>query len=258
MDENTMRAMRARYAYPPGRLDIAKRNDVVFLDIDGRRLCVVAPSTADWTRPEVRARHSSIALDQFHTDLLMSECTVDQRHGLLSCVTWGFISGTDLRIKPERAFGRARSLITGAGTRRPQGRDDVLRQLGGAQVAARDGDLAGALRACLQIKFIGPAFATKLVMMMRPDIAAVLDSVINERCHNHANPALAAIHGRMTLPTASANENFVSRYLQWCAWCTRHAAALNAQQARWTDWDGTEHPWRGVDIERAFFAMGRD
>jgi hypothetical protein len=128
-----------------------------------------------------------------------------------------------------------------------------------ARRAARDGDLATAVRACLRIKFIGPAFATKLVMMMRPDIAAVLDSVINERLLDHADPELLVIHGRLdTLPSERAREHFVSRYRQWCSWCTRQAQALNAQESTWPDWDGVEHPWRAADVERAFFAMGRE
>ena len=254
-----MQALRGQYAYPPGRLEVAEGDDAPFIDIDGRRLCVVARSTADWARAEVRAGYSSVELDRFHMALLMSECTVDQRHGLLSCVTWGFISGTNLRITPARAFGKARSLKTGAGTKAPQDTADQLRHLGDAQTAARKGEIAAALRACLQIKFIGPAFATKLVMMMRPDIAAVFDSVINERCRNNADAALAAMHGKITsLPSQSATDAFVSRYVAWCAWCASHADALNAQKLKWTDWDGAEHPWRAVDVERAFFAMGRD
>jgi hypothetical protein len=26
---------------------------------------------------------------------------------------------------------------------------------------------------------------------------------------------------------------------------------------KWIDWDATEHGWRAVDVERAFFALGR-
>ncbi|WP_374039732.1 hypothetical protein [Massilia sp. Dwa41.01b] len=124
--------------------------------------------------------------------------------------------------------------------------------------AARNGDLATATLACLRIKFVGPAFATKLVMAMRPDIAAVLDSVINERLRGHADRELAAMHGPMaSLNSAIARDHFVARYLKWCDWCMRQAQAANALQATWPDWDGSEHPWRAVDVERAFFAMGR-
>ncbi|QNA89307.1 hypothetical protein G4G28_14035 [Massilia sp. Dwa41.01b] len=95
-------------------------------------------------------------------------------------------------------------------------------------------------------------------MAMRPDIAAVLDSVINERLRGHADRELAAMHGPMaSLNSAIARDHFVARYLKWCDWCMRQAQAANALQATWPDWDGSEHPWRAVDVERAFFAMGR-
>ena len=259
MNKDDMRALRAQYAYPPGCLKPTTREDVKVHALGSRRLHVEVPSTAEWARPEVRARHSSVALDRFHTDLLLSDDTQDRQHGLLSCVTWGFISGTDLLIKPERAFGKAGSLLKGAGPcRPPQDPAEVMALLDTARRAAINGDLGMATLACLRIKFIGPAFATKLVMKMRPDIAAVLDSVINDRLLEHADSELAAIHGPMAiLNSARARESFVSRYLQWCDWCTRQAQALNAQQVTWPDWNGSEHQWRAVDVERAFFAMGR-
>jgi hypothetical protein len=260
MDHEIMRALRAQYSYPPGRLEVTAREEILAHDIGDRRLCVVVPNTAEWALPAVRARHSSLAVDCFHTDLLMANNEPDQLHGLLSCVTWGFISGTDLRIKPGRAFGKAGILLKGAGAAKPaQPRSMITDLLRTARAAAGEGDLAAAVRTCLQLKFIGPAFATKIVMMMRPDIAGVLDSVINERCLDHADPDLAAIHGRMEPPTtASATERFVTRYVQWCAWCARQAEALNTKESTWPDWDGKEHRWRAVDVERAFFAMGRD
>ena len=32
---------------------------------------------------------------------------------------------------------------------------------------------------------------------------------------------------------------------------------LNASHWHWVDWDGSVHPWRAVDVERAYFALGR-
>ncbi|QNA89308.1 hypothetical protein G4G28_14040 [Massilia sp. Dwa41.01b] len=119
MNPTDMRALRAQYAYPPGCLKPTTREDVKVHVLGNRRLHVEVPGTAEWARPEVRARHSSVALDRFHTGLLLSDDVEDRLHGLLSCVTWGFVSGTDLLIKPERAFGRAGSLLKGAGSRRP-------------------------------------------------------------------------------------------------------------------------------------------
>jgi len=260
MNQQQMRALRAQYAYPPGCLKPTTREDVKVHTVGTLRLHVVSPTTHEWAQPDVRTRHSSIALDRFHTGLLMSDEAQDRQHGLLSCVTWGFISGTDLLIRPERAFGRAGSLLNGAGARKPpQDPGEVRALLDTARGAAGEGDLRTALLSCLRIKFIGPAFATKLVMKMRPDIAAVLDSVINNRLSGHPDCELAAIYGPMlNLNSATAREAFVSRYLAWCSWCVRQAQALNARKGTWPDWDGVEYAWRAVDVERAFFAMGRE
>jgi hypothetical protein len=45
-------------------------------------------------------------------------------------------------------------------------------------------------------------------------------------------------------------------YERWCRWCVATAETLNASAINWTDWNGAEHNWRAVDVERAFFAIG--
>ncbi|MQA21647.1 hypothetical protein [Rugamonas rivuli] len=254
-----MSALRERYAYPPGRLMTQPKDGGDVIEIGNRRLHVAVPSTAEWARVEVRARHSSVALDEFHMTLLRSGDGEDRLQGLLSAVVWGYVSGTDLVIRPERALGKARMLLHGAGAKKAQSSAEVLRLLGVAKIAAEAGDLAAALRACLEIKFLGPSFASKLVMKLRPDIAVVLDAVINDRFLGHPDAELAALHGSMAAKQSMASrERFVARYVIWCDWCTRQAAWLNARKVTWKDWDGSTHAWRAVDIERAFFAMGRD
>lgn len=39
--------------------------------------------------------------------------------------------------------------------------------------------------------------------------------------------------------------------------CASKARELDHSAGRWTDWDGAERPWRAVDVERAFFGLGR-
>lgn len=254
-----MSAMRERYAYPPGRLMTQPRDGGDVIVMGSRRLHVAVPSTAEWARVDVRALHSSVALDEFHMTLLRSDDEEDRLQGLLSAVVWGYVSGTDLVIRPERALGKARMLLHGTRKSKAQSSAEVLRLLGVAKIAAEAGELAAALNACLEIKFLGPSFASKLVMKLRPDIAVVLDSVINDRFLGHPEAELAALHGSMVAKQSQRiREQFVARYVMWCDWCTRQAALLNARKVTWKDWDGSMHAWRAVDIERAFFAMGRD
>ena len=254
-----MPALREQYAYPPSRLMPQPKDGSDGIEIGSHRLHVAVPSTAEWASVEVRALHSLVALYQSHMTLLRSGDDEDRLQGLLSTVVWGYVSGADLVIRPARALGKSRMLLHGAGYSTAQSSADVLRLLGTAKVAAEAGDLAAALRACLEIKLLGPSFASKLETKLRPDLAVVLDSVINYRFLGHPQAKLAALHGSMKAKQSKrTREQFVARYVMWCDWCTRQAALLNARKVKWKDWDGSKHAWRAVDIERAFLPMRRD
>lgn len=247
--------LRESYAYPPGRLvpDNDNCEDVVI--VGEVRLKMDVPTTAQWQQESVRSRYSSVAVDRYHAQLLLSDHAGERLHGLLSVIAWGYVSGTDSRIRSGRAMGKTRIVIQGAGAKIPQELPFIDQQLDQARQAAQAGDLAAALAAAASIKFLGLSFASKLVMKMRPDIAVVLDSVINERFLDRAIPALANFHGSMASTSKIGMRRNQKRYTDWCNWCRDLAAELNARQSTWRDWDGSTQQWRAVDVERAFFAM---
>jgi hypothetical protein len=39
-------------------------------------------------------------------------------------------------------------------------------------------------------------------------------------------------------------------------WCTRKLQTFKMYQVKWRDLDNTDHSWRAVDVERAFYALG--
>jgi hypothetical protein len=60
------------------------------------------------------------------------------------------------------------------------------------------------------------------------------------------------------MPTSkTAKVSQATAYAAWCRWCAKKASDMNAQDTKWLDWNGTANRWRAVDIERAFFALGR-
>lgn len=103
--------LRESYAYPPGRLvpDNDNCEDVVI--VGEVRLKMDVPTTAQWQQESVRSRYSSVAVDRYHAQLLLSDHAGERLHGLLSVIAWGYVSGTDSRIRSGRAMGKTRIVI---------------------------------------------------------------------------------------------------------------------------------------------------
>src|SRR5690606_242373 len=109
-----------------------------------------------------------------------------------------------------------------------------------------------------EIKFIAMSFATKLMAFMNPMIAAVYDDVISKRLSTQVDPSLSTLHVP-TLATSTKERALQAiAYEGWCRWCRDKAVELNSAQKKWRDWDASTHAWRALDVERAFFALGRE
>jgi hypothetical protein len=90
---------------------------------------------------------------------------------------------------------------------------------------------------------------------MLPDTNCVYDQVISLRLQSSDDPRLSRLH----VSTAGQHRlsGKASAYEGWASLCSEKARELNEDGAMWRDWDGVERPWRAVDIERAFFGLGR-
>lgn len=77
----------------------------------------------------VRSRYSSVAVNRYHAQLLLSDDAGERPHGLLSHIAWGYVSGTDNRIRSGRAMARTRIVIQVAGAKIPQERPFIDQQL---------------------------------------------------------------------------------------------------------------------------------
>jgi hypothetical protein len=102
------------------------------------------------------------------------------------------------------------------------------------------------------------AFASKVLTFMEPQAAAVYDEVISLRLEKQTDPELRSLFVSTKIPTSKgARLSQANTYADWCGWCAKKASDLNEKNVCWVDWNATERSWRAVDVERAFFALGR-
>lgn len=270
---------RESYRYVPAHLLVTEGgvdgNNI--LTWEGTSLSACCPDQATWDRLRnalnadrdndgPKNPYSSFSLDEFHNNLLWSEKPEAPFHGLLSVMFWGFTSGTDHQVRKGRALGKARMLYEGRRSNNPENVvppdtiDDVIAAFRATQGHVRQGNFGAALASANRMKFWGYSFASKLVMFMDPEKAVVYDSVIWELLSVDPDPTLRKMATtRIDRYSYSnrAREAICEQYQQWCNWCAQKASGFNQLGVKWKDWDGDEHEWRAVDVERAFFAKGR-
>jgi hypothetical protein len=253
-----LKAARERYRYIPARLVQSSDAGADALAWQSLRLVMEVP--ANWRNADdaARARYSSFDLDEFHRALLNSGNDEESMHGLLSVVFWGFASGTEGRITAERALARCSAIISGRENAKPQASEEVISHLATTHDLLNKNRISDALQEGMKIKFLGMSFASKVIAFMNPSIAAVYDDVISSRLQNSTEPILQDMYVSTKLAHShKARMEQGSKYEKWCEWCSAKAGALNHQHILWTDWNGVKRPWRAVDVERAFFALGR-
>jgi hypothetical protein len=251
-----LKAAREKYQYVPARLIRAPNGREPDLNWKSLKLVMDIPQGWDSGDQDIRSQYSSIELDDFHYSLLQSESESDLIHGLLSVVFWGFASGTNGRINSKRALRRAEQIVVGRKNAQPQSEADIISHIRKCRQLLNASQIAEALREATQIKFLQMSFASKLLTFMAPNLAAVYDKVISERLAD--TPKLQKnLFVSTKNPSKAAKLKQVNVYANWCRWCVEKADDLNASGITWRDWNGTEHSWRAVDVEKAWFALDR-
>ena len=252
---------RKSYRYPPARLIESHIHEAIErIEWGDMVLIQDIPSREEWTAEKYRRKQSSMRLDAFHTKLLNSEDCDEILHGILSVQYWGNAAGRDGRLTGF-ALKRARWLVDGKGRdiggsnrNAPQKREEIVEYFRDARRALRDKEIAVALKSVVRIKFLGMAFATKVLAFTDPLQAGVYDKVISEWLISR--PSLAEM-GISTGYTTSrrALEAQAETYEKWCHFCQNQAELLNDAKVLWTDWDEKKYKWRAIDIERAHFSL---
>lgn len=251
--ESLVRA-RSNYAHVPARLLLHEGAGGTRLW--GRTVKAAMPSQDEWTSNPKPRCYSSWTLDDYHRVLLNSDDGGELLLGLASTVFWGYASGTDGVLRPDQAMAKVATLADGNDNGVIQDRSVIVSLLKITRDHLRHSQTGAALKAAMQIKFLGMSFASKVVTFMSPTTHAVYDDVVYSRLRNGEIPEfqLAAID-----PATTANvQRKAEAYEGWCAHCCTVAGLMNERHAdMWTDWDGRRHSWRAVDVERAFCSSGR-
>lgn len=255
MTPEELMGARQSYAYVPARLVVAESGA---LQAVGLTLDVDLPRGWPGMTARERGGYSSIKLDRFHEELLNSSNDSALVHGLLSVRFWGVVSGTDGRLREALAMRRTRWVIEGKAKGSPQPVREIVSHLRSARSFLASDRPAQALLAVLNIDHFGMSFASKVVAFMNPEIAAVYDQVISERLRLAQDHGLREAYVSVK-PAASKREQRrqAEKYEQWCRLCTAKGKELVQAGHTWQDWNGDRHRWRAIDVERAYFALGK-
>jgi hypothetical protein len=256
MTPSEIKAAREKYNYVPARL--IRAGVSVAADLSWNSLKLIMDVPKGWDVKHSRLQYSSYELDEFHRGLLQSEDEDDLIHGLLSVVFWGFSSGVGGRLNTPRALSRAKAIVVGTKNAPPQPINEIIAHIKRSRQLLNVFQIAGALLEAQQIKYLQMSFASKLLTFMDPNVAAVYDAIISLRLEKDPDPELRKLFVSTKMPTSkNAKVSQATAYAAWCRWCAKKASDMNAQGTKWLDWNGTANRWRAVDIERAFFALGR-
>lgn len=249
---------RKSYPYPPAELRSALPNDPVDLEIsNGLHLAKHGPSVDQWKSAAYKEEQSSWKLDETHRALLNSDCPKKMLIGILSVVYWGNYADRDGGIN-HFALQRANWVVNGKkrkdGVSAPLTLKEIVGNFDNARKYLRQSEFAHALHEAVKIKFIRMPFASKLLAFTAPNKAAVYDSVISDYLMQSKNPILR----EMGVPVTRTGKRQLEAYHKWCFFCQSEAKLLNESGAYWKDWNGEEHEWRAIDVERAHFALAAE
>lgn len=242
---------RNEYAYPPfclRRCDSAVTADAVLWN---EAVVISGPSEAD--APKF-ASFSSLELDQYHHRLLRSEHDDLVLLGVASVTFWGFSLGPLGRYTKTRALARAK-IVAGLGRRSGDSASTITRSVRTIARCLDQGRRQDAIMEAMSLRHHGLAFASKLLAFSAPATECVYDDVISRRLELNDDPRLKRLYvntkGKHRLSEKAG------AYEGWAQLCSAKANELNRDSKRWRDWNGELRLWRAVDVERAFFSLGR-
>ena len=250
-DHQALAQARKEYAYPPfclKRSALAADGTAVLWGI---RVVIHGPSQTD--SPNF-AGYSSFDLDQYHHGLLRSDNDDDVLLGVASVMFWGFARGPGGRYTTGRALSKAKN-VAGLGKLKADRAAEIIKTIRNVLSLLDIGKRQEAIRDAMTLRFHGLAFASKLLAFSAPETECVYDEVISLRLKASEDPRLKNLY------VATAGQHHLAEkaaaYEGWAELCAAKATDMNSAGVCWTDWNSTNRVWRAVDVERAYFSLGR-
>lgn len=192
--------------------------------------------------------------DEHHANLLQSREPDRQLAGFCSVVFWTGVRVDKKTICTSSAISRLRQLRDGRKDRQPQSLSEITQLLGVMREQLQQKDVAAALATGLRIKLAGLPLASRLLTFMAPDLALPYDSVTSQGLL--ASKAGNRLYFPVLTITASARKRQLAAYEEWCQHGAEVARQLRKEEATWLDWDLSPRPFRAIDVQRAYEALG--
>ena len=230
--------------------------------LSDRRKSYSYPAVAlqgEYSNPELITFDSTVAMDDYIHNLLLSENLHQKILGYLSVIFWGFYSGQDGVVRKERAFGKValardgRNRVVKGKNQRMRGIIDlgesyVVEQISIATIQITNNNFSEALKTLNNLPQLQIAFSSKVCAFLNPKKCGVIDSVIAK---NH--PEFGFTTDKKGIITNRKHNRKL--YDKYCLFLQQTAAQANNMNptCMWQDRDGVKHAWRALDIERSLY-----
>ena len=237
-------AARNAYAYPPvGLCATADQIDI-----------------HDWKTSFSEHRFdTTLQLDQYHTDCLLSDSNELVLTGIYSVMYWGYITSgaksvtrcTWISIGNSKNPSNSISYI---------GRDTAVDIVRKSLQSLNKENYGDALLVIRQLPHVGVSFGTKFLAFMSPEYVGVLDDKITKHLSTGSfttilNPSV--LH-RLMKPKSENAKQTAARFPVFCETLNSIKIKLNQEGATWHDMSGASMGrFRALDVERALFSIAK-
>lgn len=253
MKLNDLLNARNNYNYPSGHIKVD-----LSCELTSENLKPVVPNSPD-------CFSSSLSLDNYHNNLLISSEKESVNLGIVSVQYWGrcFVKG---RVNHSQALVRAKWLLDGNAKSNKNILNEnigfeTVKKLIGLTKENRIGDAFWELKS---VPHLGVSFGSKLLAFINPEKVGVYDSHIARYLVNNIEQIKLLCHEvRETDTILKSPQSFrvydKHRFENYCNLLQLLAAKLNQMgiSYQWTDWDNTKNDWRAIDVERALFVLAQ-
>ncbi len=203
---------------------------------------------------------TTLKLDQYHNEKLLSETDDDVLLGVFSVMYWGYLtSGNKSIIRCDwLAKGNAKN---------PKhclmhlGRDHAIKAIRDSAEFLSRKKYADALTCIRRLPHVGVSFGTKYLAFIDPENVGILDDKIARHISSGSFSHVldSTTIDALTKPKHETPKAAARRFEKYCISLNEIKVLLNDQCLMWEDQSGaTLERFRAVDVERALFSIAKN